>query len=134
MASAPNASKGMGNICSGTFQQFVSGTMLDHTSRLGDAKGNTVLHGNFVSGFSDYTVMPEGAFIPVPKNMPLDWAALMSCCIPTGWGTVTKQARVQPGDAVAVWGLGGVGQNVLRAAAAAPGQPAHRHRPRRGPA
>ena len=48
--------------------------------------------------------------------MPLDWAALMSCCIPTGWGTVTKQANVQPGDAVAVWGLGGVGQNTLRAA------------------
>ncbi len=90
--------------------------MLDGTSRLRDAKGNTVLHGNFVSGFSDYTVMPEGALIPVPKNMPLDWAALMSCCIPTGWGTVTKQAKVQPGDAVAVWGLGGVGQNILRAA------------------
>jgi S-(hydroxymethyl)glutathione dehydrogenase/alcohol dehydrogenase len=108
----------MGNICSGTFPQFVNGTMLDHTSRLRDSKGNTVLHGNFVSGFSDYTVMPEGALIPVPKNLPLDHAALMSCCIPTGWGTVTKKANVQPGDRVAVWGMGGVGQNVLRAAAA----------------
>jgi Zn-dependent alcohol dehydrogenase len=114
----PECRAGMGNICSGTFPQFVNGTMLDNTSRLRDAKGNTVLHGNFVSGFSDYTVMPEGALIPVPKNMPLDWAALMSCCIPTGWGTVTKKANVQPGDRVAVWGLGGVGQNILRAAAA----------------
>jgi S-(hydroxymethyl)glutathione dehydrogenase/alcohol dehydrogenase len=114
----PECRAGMGNICSGTFPQFVNGTMLDHTSRLRDAKGNTVLHGNFVSGFSDYTVMPEGALIPVPQSMPLDWAALMSCCIPTGWGTVTKKANVQPGDRVAVWGMGGVGQNVLRAAAA----------------
>jgi S-(hydroxymethyl)glutathione dehydrogenase/alcohol dehydrogenase len=40
----------------------------------------------------------------------------MSCCVPTGWGTATKLANVQPGDAVAVWGLGGVGQNALRAA------------------
>ena len=130
----PECRKGMGNICSGTFQQFVNGTMLDHTSRLRDSKGNTVLHGNFVSGFSDYTVMPEGALISVPKNMPLDWAALMSCCVPTGWGTVTKKANVQPGDAVAVWGMGGVGQNILRAAKPAPGQPAHRRRPRGGPA
>jgi Zn-dependent alcohol dehydrogenase len=112
----PECRKGLGNICSGTFEQFVGGTMLDGTSRLKDAKGNTILHGNFVSGFSDYSVVPQGAVIPVPKNMPLDWAALMSCCIPTGWGTVTKLANVQPGDAVAIWGLGGVGQNVLRAA------------------
>jgi Zn-dependent alcohol dehydrogenase len=113
----PECRKGLGNICSGTFPQFVGGTMLDGTSRLKDAKGNTILHGNFVSGFSDYTVVPQGALIPVPKDMPLEWAALMSCCIPTGWGTVTKLANVQPGDAVAIWGLGGVGQNVLRAAA-----------------
>jgi Zn-dependent alcohol dehydrogenase len=40
----------------------------------------------------------------------------MSCCIPTGWSSVTKLANVMPGDKVAVWGLGGVGQNLLRAA------------------
>jgi len=112
----PECRKGLGNICSGTFPQFVGGTMLDGTSRMRDAKGEVVLHGNFVSGFSDYTVVPEGSLIPVPKDFPLQWAALMSCCVPTGWGTVTKLANVQPGDSVAVWGLGGVGQNALRAA------------------
>ncbi len=112
----PECREGLGNICSGTFPQFVSGTMLDGTTRYRDAKGEPVLHGNFVSGFSDYTVVPEGALIPVPKEFPLQWAALMSCCVPTGWGTVTKLANVQPGDGVAVWGLGGVGQNALRAA------------------
>jgi Zn-dependent alcohol dehydrogenase len=112
----PECRKGLGNICSGTFPQFVSGTMLDGTSRMRDANGETVLHGNFVSGFSDHTVVPEGALIPLRKDMPLDQAALMSCCVPTGWGTATKLANVQPGDAVAVWGLGGVGQNALRAA------------------
>ena len=112
----PQCRRGLGNVCSGNFQYFVGGTMLDGTTRMKDAQGNRVLHGNFVSGFSDRTVVPQGALVPIRKDMPLDWAALMSCCIPTGWGSVTKMADVQPGDKVAVWGLGGVGQNVLRAA------------------
>jgi Zn-dependent alcohol dehydrogenase len=112
----PECRKGFGNECSGTFGPFVSGTMLDGTSRIKDANGETVLHGNFVSGYSDYTVIPEGGVVPVRKDIPLDWACLMSCCVPTGWGTVVKAANVQPMDRVAIWGLGGVGQNVLRAA------------------
>jgi len=114
----PECRRGMGNICSGNFQPFVSGTMLDGTTRIKDANGAPVLHGNFLSGYSDYTVVPEGGVVPIRKDMPLDWACLMSCCIPTGWGTVTKAANVQPEDRVAIWGLGGVGQNVLRAAKA----------------
>ena len=71
--------------------------MLDGTSRMRDAKGNTVLHGNFVSGFSDYTVVPEGRSSLYPRTCPLTGPALMSCCVPTGWGTATKLANVQPG-------------------------------------
>ena len=112
----PECRRGLGNVCTGNFTHFVSGTMLDGTTRMRDAKGKPVLHGNFVSGFSDCTVVPEGGLVPIRKDMPLDWAAIMSCCIPTGWGSVTKMANVQPGDKVAVWGLGGVGQNILRAA------------------
>lgn len=113
----PECRKGMGNICSGNFGPFVAGTMLDGTSRIKDMNGQTVLHGNFLSGYSDYTIVPEGGLVPIRKDMPLDQACLMSCCIPTGWGTVTKAANVQPEDRVAIWGLGGVGQNVLRACA-----------------
>jgi S-(hydroxymethyl)glutathione dehydrogenase/alcohol dehydrogenase len=112
----PQCRRGLGNVCTGNFTHFVSGTMLDGTTRMKDSKGKPVLHGNFVSGFSDRTVVPEGGLVPIRKDMPLDWAALISCCIPTGWGAVTKMANVQPGDKVAVWGLGGVGQNTLRAA------------------
>ena len=112
----PECRRGLGNVCTGNFTHFVSGTMLDGTSRLKDAKGETVLHGNFVSGFSDHTVVPEGGLVPIRKDMPLDQACLMSCAIPTGWGSVTNLAGVKIGDKVAVWGLGGVGQNVLRAA------------------
>lgn len=112
----PECRRGLGNVCTGNFTHFLSGTMLDGTTRMKDVKGNPVLHGNFVSGFSDHTVVPEGGLVPIRKDMPLDWAALMSCCIPTGWGSVTNLANVRPGDKVAVWGMGGVGQNILRAA------------------
>ena len=74
-----------------------------------------VRHGNFVSGFSNYSVVPEGGLIPLPKEFPLEWACLMGCCIPTGWGSVTNSAKVQPGDKAVVFGLGGVGLNILRA-------------------
>jgi S-(hydroxymethyl)glutathione dehydrogenase/alcohol dehydrogenase len=111
----PACRRGMGNICSGSFEYFLAGKMLDGTSRMKDKKGKEVLHGNFVSGFSNYSVVPEGAAIPIRKDFPLEWAAFMGCCVPTGWGTVTNTANIQPGDSVAVYGLGGVGLNVLRA-------------------
>ena len=103
----------MGNICSGTFQYFLEGMMLDGTSRIKDKNGQPVRHGNFVSGFSNYSVVPEVGLIPIRKDFPLEYACLMGCCIPTGWGTVTNCAKIQPGDKVAVYGLGGVGLNVL---------------------
>ena len=112
----PQCRRGMGNICSGNFGNFLQGMLLDGTSRIKDKKGQMVRHGNFVSCFSNYSVVPEDSAIPMPKQFPLQYAALMGCCVPTGWGTVTNTAKVQPGDAVAVWGLGGVGLNVLRAA------------------
>jgi len=111
----PQCQRGMGNICSTNFPYFLDGMLLDGTSRIKDKNGKMVRHNNFISGFSNYTVAPEGALIPVPKDFPLEYACLMGCCIPTGWGSVTNCAKVQPGDRVAVYGLGGVGLNILRA-------------------
>lgn len=119
----PECRAGLGNVCSGSKPHFVGGTLLDGTSRLRDVKGNIVGHGNFVSGFSDYTVAPETALVPVPMDFPLEWAAMMSCCIPTGWGSVVNLAKVKPGDRVAVFGAGGVGLNVIRAARARQANP-----------
>jgi S-(hydroxymethyl)glutathione dehydrogenase / alcohol dehydrogenase len=112
----PQCYRGMGHLCTGTFGHFVNGMLLDGTSRIKDKNGQMVRHGNFVSGFSNYTVAPEDGLIVVPDEFPLEYACLMGCCIPTGWGTVTNCAKVQPGDRVAIWGLGGVGLNILRAA------------------
>ncbi len=112
----PQCLRGMGNICSGNFGAFLGGVLLDGTSRLTDKNGEMVRHGNFVSGFSDYTVMPEDGAIAIPKEFPLDQACFMGCCVPTGWGSVFNTAQIKPGDSVVIYGLGGVGLNILRAA------------------
>jgi len=112
----PQCLRGMGNICSGNFGAFLMGMQLDGTSRLTDKKGEMVRHGNFVSGFSNYTVLPEDGAIVLPKEFPLDQACFMGCCVPTGWGSVFNTAKIKPGDSVVIYGLGGVGLNCLRAA------------------
>jgi S-(hydroxymethyl)glutathione dehydrogenase/alcohol dehydrogenase len=109
--------KGMGNVCRGTINYFLEGTLLDGTSRIRDRKGKIIHHGNFVSGFSNYAVTPEDGLVPIPTDFPLEYACLMGCCIPTGWGAAVNGARLQPGDQVAIYGLGGVGLNILRACA-----------------
>lgn len=111
----PKCRMGMGNLCSGSFKYFLEGMLLDGTSRIKDMKGQMVRHGNFVSGFSNFTVAPEDGLIPIRKDFPLEYACLMGCCIPTGWGSVTNCAKVQPGDKVVVYGIGGIGLNILRA-------------------
>ena len=108
--------KGRGNLCEGTFGYFVSGKLLDGTSRIKDKNGKMVGHGDFVSGFSNYSVVPEDGLIPISKEFPLEYACLMGCCIPTGWGSVVNTANIQPGDSVVVYGLGGIGLCTLRAA------------------
>jgi Zn-dependent alcohol dehydrogenase len=105
------------NLCGPGNPHVANGTLLDGTTRFRDSGGNPVYHTLFVSGFSTHSVVPEGGVIPLPEELPLDQACLLSCCVPTGWGAVTNIANIKPGNSVAVYGLGGVGLNVLRAAA-----------------
>lgn len=62
-------------------------------------------------------VIPEDGAIVLPKELPFDQGCFMGCCVPTGWGSITKRAEIQPGDSVVVFGMGGVGLNAVRAAA-----------------
>jgi Zn-dependent alcohol dehydrogenase len=112
----PTCLEGKGYICQGNFGNFLEGKLLDGTTRLKDRNGEEVLHGNFVSGFSNYSVVPAAGAIKVRKDLPLDQACFLGCCVPTGWGCVYNVAKVRPGESVAVWGMGGVGLNIIRAA------------------
>jgi Zn-dependent alcohol dehydrogenase len=69
--------------------------------------------------FADYAVVAEEAAVPVPSDVPFEALAAVGCAVVTGVGAVLGAARVSPGDSVAVVGAGGVGLNVLQAAAIA---------------
>jgi S-(hydroxymethyl)glutathione dehydrogenase/alcohol dehydrogenase len=61
-------------------------------------------------------VIPEQGAIKMPKDLPLDQASFIGCCVPTGYGAVYNVAEVKPGNSVAIWGMGGVGLNVVQSA------------------
>jgi S-(hydroxymethyl)glutathione dehydrogenase/alcohol dehydrogenase len=107
---------GRGHICTTSHTLHGSGGLLDGTSRLTDADGNTLHHQIFVSGFAEYMVLPEMGAVKVIDDFPLDQAAVVSCCVPTGFGAVENVGKVRPGSSVAIWGMGGVGLNVVAAA------------------
>jgi S-(hydroxymethyl)glutathione dehydrogenase/alcohol dehydrogenase len=107
---------GRGHICSTAHATYTKGGLWDGTSRLRDAKGNQLNHQTFVSGFAEYMVLPEDGAIKIRDDMPLDQACFIGCCMPTGFGAVYNVAQVKPGYSVAVWGMGGVGLNVVRGA------------------
>src|SRR5438874_6073093 len=95
-----------------------SGRLLDGTSRL-SVNGKEIKHYAGVSTFCEYSVIPESGLLKLEPGVPLDRAALLGCAVVTGVGAVTHAARVEPGDSVAVFGAGGVGLNVIQAAASA---------------
>ena len=112
----PECLNGQGYICRRSVESFHTGTLPDGTSRLKDSKGNQLGHQTFVSGFAEYMVVPEKGAVKVRDDLPLEQASFLGCCMPTGVGAVYNGAEVKPGDSVAIWGMGGVGLNVVRGA------------------
>jgi S-(hydroxymethyl)glutathione dehydrogenase/alcohol dehydrogenase len=67
--------------------------------------------------FAEYSVSPVDSLIKVDPEVPLEKAVLISCGVPTGWGSAVNIAEVKPGDTVVVIGGGGVGLNAVQGAA-----------------
>jgi S-(hydroxymethyl)glutathione dehydrogenase/alcohol dehydrogenase len=105
-------------LCAAGTDIRASGRLQDGTSRF-SLDGKEILHFAGVSSFSNFTVIPEGAVLKIPKDLSLELAALMGCAVITGIGAVVNAAAVKPGSAVAVFGAGGVGVNVIQGAAMA---------------
>jgi S-(hydroxymethyl)glutathione dehydrogenase/alcohol dehydrogenase len=93
-----------------------TGRLLDGTSRLRSA-GSELKHFLGVSCFAERTVVTEQGVVPIPKDVPLEVAALVGCAVMTGVGAVMNTARVPPGAPVLVIGAGGVGLNCVMGAA-----------------
>ena len=78
-------------------------------------RGSDVFH--FVGSFSEYTVIPERGVVPIRSDAPLETLCLVGCGVMTAVGAVFNTAKVEPGSSVAVFGCGGLGLNVIQAAA-----------------
>jgi S-(hydroxymethyl)glutathione dehydrogenase/alcohol dehydrogenase len=79
-------------------------------------QGKPIYHFMGTSTFSEYTVVHEVSCALVAPEAPLDKICLLGCGVSTGWGAVFNTAKVQPGNTVAVFGLGAVGLAVIEAA------------------
>jgi S-(hydroxymethyl)glutathione dehydrogenase/alcohol dehydrogenase len=106
---------GKTNLCQAIRATQGKGLMPDGTSRF-SMNGKTIFHYMGTSTFSEYTVLPEIAVAKISQQAPLEKVCLLGCGITTGIGAVLNTAKVQPGDTVAVFGLGGVGLSAIQGA------------------
>ena len=106
---------GKTNLCSAIRETQGKGVMPDGTSRF-SYKGQTIHHYMGCSTFSNFTVLPEIAVAKIRKDAPFASSCYVGCGVTTGVGAVVNTAKVQPGDNVVVFGLGGIGLNVLQGA------------------
>ena len=106
---------GKTNLCQKIRLTQGKGLMPDGTSRF-SLNGKPILHYMGTSTFSEYTVMPEISVAKINQKAPLEKVCLLGCGITTGIGAVLNTADVQPGDSVAVFGLGGIGLSVVQGA------------------
>ena len=103
------------NLCTAIRATQGRGLMPDGTSRL-SYKGQPIFHYMGCSTFSNYTVLPEIAVAKIREDAPFETACYVGCGVTTGVGAVVNTAKVEPGANVVVFGLGGIGLNVIQGA------------------
>ena len=106
---------GKTNLCGAIRATQGQGLMPDGTSRFSRG-GETVLHYMGTSTFANHTVVPEIALAKIRPDAPFDKVCYIGCGVTTGLGAVMNTAKVEPGATVAVFGLGGIGLNVIQGA------------------
>lgn len=106
---------GKTNLCTAIRATQGKGVMPDGTSRF-SYKGEPIYHYMGCSTFANHTVLPEIAVAKIREDAPFDKSCYIGCGVTTGVGAVINTAKVEPGANVIVFGLGGIGLNVLQAA------------------
>ena len=106
---------GKTNLCTAIRATQGKGLMPDGTSRF-SYKGETIYHYMGCSTFSNFTVLPEIAVAKIREDAPFNTACYVGCGVTTGVGAVVNTAKVQVGDNVVIFGLGGIGLNVIQGA------------------
>jgi len=103
------------NLCTAIRATQGKGVMPDGTSRF-SFKGKPVHHYMGCSTFANFTVLPEIAVAKIREDAPFDKVCYIGCGVTTGIGAVINTAKVEPGASVVVFGLGGIGLNVVQGA------------------
>jgi S-(hydroxymethyl)glutathione dehydrogenase / alcohol dehydrogenase len=103
------------NLCTAIRATQGKGLMPDGTSRF-SRNGKLVHHYMGCSTFANYTVLPEIALAKIRADAPFDKVCYIGCGVTTGIGAVINTAKVEPGANVVVFGLGGIGLNVVQGA------------------
>ena len=106
---------GKTNLCTAIRATQGKGLMPDGSSRF-SYRGQPIFHYMGCSTFSNFTVLPEIALAKIRKDAPFQTSCYIGCGVTTGVGAVTNTAKVAGGDSVAVFGLGGIGLNVIQGA------------------
>ena len=104
---------GKTNLCQAIRVTQGQGLMPDGTSRF-SLKGQPIYHYMGCSTFSNYTVLPEIALAKIRPDAPFDKVCYIGCGVTTGIGAVINTAKVEPGANCVVFGLGGIGLNVVQ--------------------
>ena len=106
---------GKTNLCQAIRTTQGQGVMPDGSSRF-SLGGKKLFHYMGTSTFANYTVVPEIALAKIREDAPFDKVCYIGCGVTTGIGAVINTARVEPGANVVVFGLGGIGLNVVQGA------------------
>jgi S-(hydroxymethyl)glutathione dehydrogenase/alcohol dehydrogenase len=106
---------GKTNLCQAIRVTQGKGVMPDGTSRF-SLGGKPLFHYMGTSTFANYSVVPEIALAKIREDAPFDKVCYIGCGVTTGLGAVMNTARVEPGANVVVFGLGGIGLNVIQGA------------------
>jgi NDMA-dependent alcohol dehydrogenase len=107
---------GMEYICDMGAQVMIPGMPTDGTFRHHTADGRQLGHLSKVGAFSKHTVVSPDSIVKIDPHLPLLPMALLSCGIPTGYGSAENRAKVQSGDTVVVIGVGGIGTGAIQGA------------------
>jgi len=106
---------GKTNLCQAIRETQGRGVMPDGTSRFSVGQ-DTLYHYMGTSTFANHTVLPEIAVAKIREDAPFDKVCYIGCGVTTGIGAVINTAKVEPGANVVVFGLGGIGLNVIQGA------------------
>src|SRR5437879_2993927 len=111
----PACMSGRTNLCTAIRETQGRGVMPDGSSRF-SRDGRMLHHYMGTSTFANFTVLPEIAVARIREDAPFDKVCYIGCGVTTGIGAVVNTAKVQVGDRVVVFGLGGIGLNVVQGA------------------